>query len=123
MDALEVAETLFSAIEAGDVAAVRNLYAPDIVVWHNHDQVEQSARVNLRVLEWLVGNVQNIRYDEIRRERTDSGFVQQHVLCGTTRGGKPVSIPACMIVTVKDGRITRIDEYLDSAHVASLVNR
>ena len=122
MDPLDVAEALFSAIEDGNVAAVGDLYAPGAVVWHNHDGVAQSAELNLRVLEWVVSHVDDLRYDEVRRERTEAGFVQQHVLRGTTRRGTPVSIPACMVVAVKEGLITRIDEYLDSAHVAALVN-
>jgi ketosteroid isomerase-like protein len=32
---LEVADRLFAAIEAGDIDAVRELYHPDIAVWHN----------------------------------------------------------------------------------------
>ena len=29
-------------------------------------------------------------------------------------------MPACLVVQVKDGRITRLEEYLDSAHAARL---
>ena len=43
MDPLEVADRLFAAIEAGDLDAVAALYAPEAVIWHNHDGVEQPA--------------------------------------------------------------------------------
>ena len=120
-DPLAVAEHLFAAIEAGDVDAVRELYTPDTVVWHNSDGVEQSAEQNVKVLRWVIRNVRNLRYDEVRRERTERGFVQQHVLRGTAANGAEVAIPACIVGVVKDGRIVRLDEYLDSAHVRPLL--
>ena len=120
-DSLQLAERLFGAITAGNVEAVRQIYAPDAVVWHNNDGLEQSADSNLRVLAWVVANVRNLRYEDIRRQRTDSGFMQQHVLRGTAPNGREVNIPACIICTVQHGRITRLDEYLDSAHVTPLL--
>jgi ketosteroid isomerase-like protein len=45
---------------------------------------------------------------------------QQHVLRGTNRAsGEPVALHACVVVQVgDDGRITRLDEYIDSAEAA-----
>jgi ketosteroid isomerase-like protein len=116
-DALDVAERLFAAIEAGDVEAVRSVYAPDAEIWHNHDGVAQSVDENLRVLGWLVTRCSDLRYTEVRRSATDGGFVQQHVLRLTSPAGEALAIPACIVGTVVDGRIARIDEYLDSAQI------
>jgi ketosteroid isomerase-like protein len=45
--------------------------------------------------------------------------VQQHVLRGTRAlDGVRVALPACIVCAVKDGKITRLDEYFDSARVA-----
>ena len=120
---LDIAERLFSAIMAGDVDAVRDIYAPSARIWHNFDGKEQSVEENLRLLRWLVESVTNLRYEEVRRQRTDRGFLQQHVLRGTTRDGRAIEIPACLVCTVESGRITRIDEYFDSAHLAPLTAR
>jgi len=117
---LDLAERLFAAIVAGDVEAVRDIYSPDARVWHNFDGVEQTVDENLRVLRWLVRNVSNLRYEEIRRRRIEDGFVQQHVLRGTSRGGRPLELAACMICTVKDGHITRLEEYFDPAQLEPL---
>ena len=118
-----IAKRLFAAIEAGDIAAVEKLYAPAIVNWHNYDGVEQSLSENLRTLRWLTRNATDLRYEEIRLQETPRGFVQQHVLRATGPGGVRLEIPACMVGTVNDGQITRIDEYLDSAHVRGLMAR
>ena len=119
-DPFDVAERLFGAIMAGKPAAVRELYRDDFAIWHNHDGATQTKEENLRLLEWMVGNVRGIRYEEVRRFRIERGFVQQHVLRGTAPGGRELEVPACMVVTVEDGLITRIDEYFDSKHVAPL---
>ncbi|HKE10481.1 MAG TPA: nuclear transport factor 2 family protein [Myxococcota bacterium] len=120
-DPLEVADRLFAAICSGDLAALRELYAPTLKVWHNFDRIEQSREENLRVLAWIVKNVAGLRYENVRRERTESGFVQQHVLRGTPPGDAPLEVAACLVCQVEGGRITRIDEYLDSAALAPLL--
>lgn len=119
-DALELARRLFAAVEAGDIEAVRALYADDAVVWHNTDGVAQTGDENLRTLAWVVEHLSDRRYEEITCQPTPTGFVQQHVLRATGPAGRPVEVPACLVAAVVDGKITRIDEYLDSAHLASL---
>ena len=120
-DPLEIAERLFGAIEAGDAGAVRALYTDATTVWHNHDGVSQTKEENLRLLGWMVANVKNIRYADVRRHRLPRGFVQQHVLRASLPGGAELEVPACMVVTVDDeGHITRIEEYFDSAQIAPL---
>lgn len=118
---LEIADRLFKAIERGDVAAIREIYAPHTTIWHNFDGVEQSVDENLAVLKWVVANIAEIAYTEIKRQPTPTGFVQQHVLRGRMKSsGKEVAIPACIVCIVEGGRITRLDEYLDSAQTAVL---
>ncbi len=115
-----VAERLFAAIEAGDVGAVRDLYAPDAVIWHNTDGEEQTADQNLATLAWVVENLAERRYEDISRSVTDRGFVQQHMMRWTKGDGTRAELPACIVATCSNGMITRIDEYLDSAHVARI---
>jgi ketosteroid isomerase-like protein len=117
---LAVAERLFAAIERGDVDAVGALYAPDVAVWHNYDNVAQTRDQNLRTLAWMVRNVASLRYEEVRRKPVSGGVLQQHVLRGVAPNGAQLEIPSCMLISVVDGRITRIEEYLDSAQFAAL---
>jgi ketosteroid isomerase-like protein len=111
--ALEVAEQLFAALERGDADAVRDLYAPDVAVWHNFDDLEQDRETNLATLAWMTRTLQGLRYEIVRREAIEGGFLQQHVLHARFPDGREIAMPACMVVRVDDGRITRIDEYLD----------
>jgi uncharacterized protein len=116
---MSVADDLFAAIEKGDVEGVRAVYAPDAVIWHNYDGVEQTPEENLAVLQWVCDNLADRAYEDVRRVEFDGGFVQQHVL-RFTKDGERREIPACLVVSVRDGRITRLDEYLDSAHIARI---
>ena len=118
-EALDVAERFFRAIETGDVAAIRAIYAPDAVIWHNNDSREQTVDENMRVLGWVSRNLKNRHYRVTRRVAIPGGFLQQHVLEAETANG-PFAMPACIVVEIKDGRISRLDEYLDSAHAAAL---
>ena len=122
-DVHAIAERFFAAIEAGDVAAVRELYAPDAAIWHNTDGVVQTPDDNARTLGWITANLRDVRYTEVRRAATEHGFVQQHVLVATNRAGARIEVPACIVTTVRDGRITRLDEYLDSACVTAIMAR
>ena len=116
----EIAIRLFAAIETGDVDAVAALYADDAVIWHNFDNIEQSREVNLVVLAWMTHNVSGLRYDDIQRRHFDGGFVQQHVLRGTTKAGVELVVPSCLVIHIDDGHITRVDEYLATAHLRVL---
>ena len=120
--AMQTADKLFRAIENGDVDAIRNIYAPETKIWHNNDGIEQSVEQNLAVLKWVITNIKNLKYTDLRRQPTPTGFVQQHVLRGHFKD-TDVALPACIVATVEGGRITRLDEYLDSAQTAVFASR
>ena len=116
----ELADRLFAAIEKGDVDTVAALYADDAVIWHNFDGIEQPRDANLVVLAWMTRNVDKLRYEDIQRHDIEGGFAQQHVLRGKTKAGADLEVPSCLVVHVDGGRITRIDEYLDTAQLQVL---
>lgn len=112
------ATRFFDAIERGDIDTVRHSYTPDVGIWHNFDDKVQTRDENLATLTGMVGRISDRVYSDRQLEVFDGGFVQQHVLWGTRKDGKRVSLPAALICRMRDGRIARLDEYIDSAHVA-----
>ncbi len=117
---LAFAEKFLGAIESGDTETVRACYAPDAQIWHNNDGVTQTVEQNMKVLGWFMAKLPDRHYRLVRRVALPDGFLQQHVLEATLPDGTRWEMPACVIVRIENGRITRLDEYLDSAHAKAL---
>ncbi len=118
--AVEVAARLFENIEAKRVDAVAALYADDIAVWHNFSNAEQSKADNLKTLDGLARSVESLRYEVLERVLLGDRVMQRHNLRCRTSSGSEVVIPACIFITVQDGLIRRIDEYLDTGQANRL---
>ena len=116
-DVLAFADRFVGAIQSGDTDTVRACYAPDAKLWHNTDGIEQTVDQNMKVLDWFIRTLPDRNYRVVRREALSDGFLQQHVLSGVRRDGPRVSLPAALLCRLRDGKIARLDEYLDSAHV------
>ena len=108
----------FDAIEKDDIDTVRAIYAPDAVIWHNNDGLTSTREENLKVLTNFIKAVPQRQYLDRRVDAFEGGFVQQHLLKGKLANGKELSLACCIVCKVKDGRITRLDEYFDSAALA-----
>lgn len=113
-----LARGFFDAVERGDIDKVGETYAADAVIWHNTDGISNTRQENLATLRGFAARITERRYTERRVNVFPGGFVQQHVLKGVRRDGEQVELPCCIVCQVKDDKITRLDEYFDSEHVA-----
>ncbi len=114
-----LAKSFFDAVENGDIAALERFYAPDAKIWHNTDGIEQTPRDNVETLKGFVQRIPQRKYDARRLQVFPGGFVHQHTLRGVkAKDGQTVELDACIVCLVENGRITRLDEYFDSAAVA-----
>jgi ketosteroid isomerase-like protein len=109
----DLADRLVAAIGAADEAGLREIYSPDARIWHNFDQKDQTVDENLSTLQDLHRRLDGLSYTQVRRFLAPGGFVQQHVLTGQAKAG-PLCMPAMIRFTVEGGRITRLEEYLDT---------
>jgi ketosteroid isomerase-like protein len=112
----------FTAIEAGDLDAVRRAYDPGALIWHNTDGVEQDVEANLAVLGWLVKRLFDRHYEVSARAWDGHRVFQQHVLAGVTHRGEPFALPAAIVLHLAEDpwRVTRVEEYLDLAGTTPL---
>jgi ketosteroid isomerase-like protein len=115
-----IASRLFAAIEQGDLEAVRDLYSPDVQIWHNVTDRAQTRDENLKLLKYFTARVAERRYEIHAREFFPGGFVQRHILHGKLASGDPISAPVCIVVYVAGGKIERLYEYLDPATVSGV---
>jgi ketosteroid isomerase-like protein len=116
----EFSDRFTAALNRGDPAEVRQFYQPDATFWHNYDDVHQTVADNMKVLEWMVRKAPHRNYRIVRRELIPGGWMQQHVVEARLANGKEMKLFACCVITLKDGLVWRIEEYLDPAQAAVL---
>ena len=120
VETFAIADQFFSAIENGDLNTVEALYADDVVIWHSNRAIDeratgQSKSENLQLLRYVCDLIEGLNYEILDRQLTETGFVQQHIFRGRSKAGHEVALPVAIIIAVKDGKIVRIDEYMDPA--------
>ena len=81
--------------------------------WHNigewEAEIQQTPSRTRRVQAGA-----DVRVEEVRLRVFDGGWVVQATAVGTNAAGEPVRVPTCQVVTLRDGRIARFEEYADS---------
>lgn len=113
--ALAAAERLFAVVEAGNLDEMRNVFADGATIWHNTDDTTIGVEQSIAGIRAILGISDRFHYTEVRRAPTPSGFVQQHTLLVRLKDGRELADRACCVCTVRDGRITHMDAYHDSA--------
>ncbi len=117
---LAVAVAYTAASRSNDGVAMAALCAPDAVTWHNFDDRETSTAHTIRAMAWLHRTVVGIDWTDVAVKATSDGFVWQSVLTGTV-SDKELRVHSCVVATIGDnGKVIRIEEYLDSAQTAVL---
>jgi len=114
------AERFIQALNEGNADTVRTFYAPDAAIWHNYDNAVQNLDDNMKVLEWMVRKAPQRSYHVVRREIIPGGWFQHHVVEAKLASGREMKMFACCVITLKDGLIHRIEEWLDPAQAAVL---
>jgi ketosteroid isomerase-like protein len=118
----EVADRLFAAIEAGDVATVDGMWSTDVTVWRSGARRDDDKPRAMKVIGWFMSATTERGYEILDRQVFADGFVQQHILRGTGRAGQSIAMRVCIVIKVNaDGLINRIDEYFDPADIAPLL--
>lgn len=107
--------------EAGDFVAWRRLFAPGGVIWHNTDLKDKSPDELVAGLTPVRKRATSWKYTVVQRVDFEGGFFQRFILDAELDGERKVKLAGCLSCEVRDGLITRLDEYVDSAALASLL--
>ncbi len=113
-----LATRFFDAAERGDLEAIGECFHPEIVLWHNIDEREKDKKEGLSLIAGSIGRLAEREYAERRLGIFPGGFVQQHVLRGTRKDGVRLAMPIAVVCQIREGKIVRLDEYLDTPRVA-----
>ena len=115
----ELCERFFDAYENKRADILDELYSDDCIIWHNVFGKDTTRE----------DNIAGMRVDKGQRRRTyndrvinvfHDGFVIQYSLNGVMHDGHVgPALWICIVGKVRDGKITRIDEYMDSSKFAA----
>ncbi|KCZ88853.1 nuclear transport factor 2 family protein [Hyphomonas johnsonii] len=111
-----VADSFFAAVEAGDIAAIKSMYDPDIRIWHSRDEANTDMAQSMELLSMFFDRVSDRKYEVRARHFYEGGFMQEHVVHGSMQDGSKLNLPVCFVCSLSPaGKILRIAEYCDSA--------
>ena len=110
---------LFDALEAGDVAGVDACYAPDMTMWINVSGETITREANLEAVDKGRGMHRRRLYNDRNINTFDDGFVVQYTTHVVAHNGTEVPLSACLVAEVRDGKISKLFEYLDTTQFRS----
>jgi ketosteroid isomerase-like protein len=110
----------FDAAEAGDLETIESLYAEDVIVWHNNDNIGQTKSQNLAALAGAFERLVKRRYADRVLNLFDGGFVQQHRFIAIRQDGEIIEMPVVVVGKISNGQIHRLDEYFETQALAML---
>jgi ketosteroid isomerase-like protein len=108
-------DRLFAAMTAGDLDGTRDAFTPNARIWHNFDGIAHDRESLLRDWASMFTAFPHRAIHDVRRQKTETGFVQQHMTVMTSASGKTFAWPTCIVFRIEDDRIARLDEYIDRA--------
>jgi ketosteroid isomerase-like protein len=117
----DVASDFVAALADSDIEALRALLAPDASFWVNIGSSSFSVDERLAVLEQERSHLVALTFEGVRTQATPTGFVVQLTTVATTTAGTDLRIPVCLVATADGDRVSRVEEYADSAEAAPLL--
>jgi ketosteroid isomerase-like protein len=114
----ELCTAFFDAYEQRRVDVLDRLYADDCVIWHNVFGRDTTRDENLAAFHDSYRGQRRRTYDDRIVNTFHDGFVIQYTLAGVQRNGHRGALWICIVGRCRDGKITRIDEYMDSGRFA-----
>jgi len=115
----ELCNRFFDAYQDRRVDLLAEIYAPDCIVWHNVFGKDTTGQDNLAALPASYQGQRRRTYNDRVINTFDGGFVIRYTLHGVQHSGHQGALSICIVGLCRDGRITRIDEYMDSGKFAA----
>jgi limonene-1,2-epoxide hydrolase len=110
----DLCNRFFDAYQDRRVDLLAEIYAPDCIVWHNVYGRDTTGADNLAALPASYEMQRRRTYNDRIINTFDGGFVIQYTLHGVQHSGHRGALWICIVGLCRDGKITRIDEYMDS---------
>lgn len=116
-DAMAIAEKLVNCMSSGNGEDYARLWNDDAVLWHNFDGLEMTKAQIVEGFNSFVSQFPVRRITQVQVREFPGGYLQEHQFEAETADGRGFSTPSCLIVTVENGRLRRVHEYVDPSPV------
>lgn len=114
--AIELLTTYYGAIEAKDTARYSAYYAADMTTTFANAPKIESAEAFVTTLSGLLEQIESLHHDVITAWEEDDGvLIFESVSTWTLLDGRSLSIPACSVCRIVDGKFTDQQIYVDNA--------
>lgn len=121
IDPVELGHRFMQAAGDGDAEAARECMHPDAQIWHNYDGVTQTVEENMQLMLRMKALSSKRVYQIHLMEAVAGGYVQRHTLHITSLDGeRTYSAEALALIEVRDGKISRIEEFINPAPILEM---
>lgn len=97
-----------------------SLFTDDATMWHNTDGHDAPVAGRTEIQARIRALVPDYRIEDAVIDGFTDGWVSRHVVRGTLPDGGQLEMRVAVVGTVRDGKVARLQEYVDSAHVEPL---
>jgi ketosteroid isomerase-like protein len=104
----------FDALEAGNIDTLAAIYDDRLAFWFNASDKTSTKAESLAAVTMGAGRHRRRRYNDRAIQTFDGGFVMQYTLNIEHNDGAPTALYPAVVALCRDGRIFRMDEYIDS---------
>lgn len=110
----ELCHRFFDALERRDLPTLAGFYRDDLAFWFNVTDKTSSREESLQAIAAGYGRHRRRLYNDRIVNTFEGGFVMQYTLNIVHHDGRRTALFPCVVALCQDGRITRMDEYIDS---------
>ncbi len=104
----------FDALERRDLKALGEMYADDLAFWFNATDKTSTRAESLEAIAAGYDRHRRRLYNDRIVHTFEGGFFMQYTLNITRLDGSRLALFPCVVALCRDGKITRMDEYIDS---------
>src|SRR3990172_9418255 len=124
-DPASIAREYLEAAPSRDFDKVRQLYHPQYTYTGGDGQRQEGAEAGIAVADMYTAAFPDVKLEIKQTHVTGDVVIIEFVAIGTHQGelmgipptGRKMSMPVCILLEIRDGKIYAEREYMDMAHM------